>query len=64
MVIADRQVVELLLQLAHPLVVEVTRWDEPILVLFFQHFLEAALHKFLLPQVLLHLRNEVETKQQ
>lgn len=54
-VIADGQAVELLLQLPHPLVVEVTRRDEPILVLLLQHFLEAALQELLLQQLLFHL---------
>lgn len=54
-VVADRQAIELLLQLAHPLVVEVARWDEPVLVLLLQHLLEAALQELLLQQLLLHL---------
>lgn len=54
-VIADRQTVELLLQLPHALVVEVARGDEPILVLLLQHFLEATLQELLLQQLLLHL---------
>lgn len=57
MVIADRQAVELLLQLPHPLVVEVARRDEPILVLLLQHLLEAALQEFLLQQLLLYLQD-------
>lgn len=57
-VIVDRQAVELLLQLPHPLVVEVTRRDEPILVLLLQHFLEAALQELLLQQLLFHLMAE------
>lgn len=57
MVIADRQPVELLLQLPHPLVVEVARRDEPILVLLLQHLLEAALQEFLLQQLLLYLQD-------
>lgn len=47
-VVTDGQSVELLLQLPHPLVVEVTRRDEPILVLLLQHFLKAALQELLL----------------
>lgn len=54
-VIADREAIELLLQLPNSLVVEVARGDEPILVLLLQHFLEAALQELLLQQLLLNL---------
>lgn len=54
-VIADREAIELLLQLPNSLVVEVARGDEPILVLLLQHFLEAALQELLLKQLFLNL---------
>lgn len=63
-VVADRQPVELLLQLADSLVVEVTRRNEPVLVFLLQHFLEAALQELLLQQLLFHLvlKNKIITK--